>query len=85
MPNDQEFRVHAYGRSFCLRASSDVERAEWVFALQLVTKDAQADDANFIELARRQHREQVAQGQHLEPRSADSSGRSNISSTSLKR
>ena len=40
MPNDQEFRVHSYGRSFCLRASSDVDRSEWVFALQLVTKDA---------------------------------------------
>jgi hypothetical protein len=41
MPNDQEFRVHSYGRSFCLRASSDVDRSEWVFALQLVTKDTQ--------------------------------------------
>ncbi|KAJ1488662.1 hypothetical protein T484DRAFT_1782413, partial [Baffinella frigidus] len=89
MPNDQEFRVHSYGRSFCLRASSDVDRSEWVFALQLVTKDAMADDATFAEYARRQameHQDQVpgsghGSGQHHGQVSTDSSGRADASGT----
>jgi hypothetical protein len=39
LPHELEFRINSYGRSFHLKAVSDSERAQWIFALQLAIKD----------------------------------------------
>eukprot|EP00960_Hanusia_phi_P049356 759513-Hanusia_phi.AAC.3 len=54
LPNELEFRINSYGRSFHLKAVSDGERAQWIFALQLVIKDGMIAHEKYSELARRQ-------------------------------
>ena len=44
----------SYGRSFHLKAVSDGERAQWIFALQLVIKDGLIAHEKYAELARKQ-------------------------------
>lgn len=46
--------ICSYGRSFHLKAVSDGERAQWIFALQLVIKDGLIAHEKYAELARKQ-------------------------------
>ena len=54
LPHELEFRINSYGRSFHLKAVSDGERAQWIFALQLVIKDGLIAHEKYAELARKQ-------------------------------
>ena len=80
LQHELEFRINSYGRSFHLKAVSDGERAQWIFALQLAIKDGILAGDRYSDRSRKNKSGRKSKGSS-EP-SSDNVGYANIVSGS---